>query len=566
MTTVAELLVRRLESRGITIVFGLPGVDNLAFFDALERSSIRCVLVRHEATAGFAADAWFRVTGSPAVCFTTAGPGAANALTPMGEAWASGSTFLHMTTAVSSAYGLPLPARGLPHYHPYQLEQFRLLASAAVHCADPGSAANSLDDVLDAMMRPPYKPGYFEIPSDLLATEVDASDLAKSWPVTVPDSWTRPNELTATDVDALVERAGLLLGAAARPVVWAGSGAVSAAGAVLSLAEALGAPVLVTHSAKRNFRNAEHPLVVPYPPHEPPVAELIEASDVALVLGSDLDAMMTLQFSLALPSAVIQVDIERAHIGMQYGVEVAVVDSVDHFVSKLLACRERWEKPGRQPAGLARALAARLETERGLADDAANASALRLLASLDAALPTDAIVVCDMSVAGYWAAGLLDLRADRRLLYPIGWGTLGFGIPAAIGASLADHPSRVLCIAGDAGAAYALGDLATMVQEHLPITLLVVDDGGYGMLRYAARQRFGRTIASDLAAPDFAAVGRAFDLPSWSAHVDDEDLPDIMNKAVSCEGPSMVHLRATLNPPRMALLGSPVRRGTPGPR
>src|SRR5690348_577561 len=102
MTTAADAMVERLVDLGVDVVFGIPGVDNLPFFESLDRSPLRTILVRHEATAGFAADAYFRVRQRPAVCFTTAGPGAANALTAMGEAWASGSTFLHLTTAVAA--------------------------------------------------------------------------------------------------------------------------------------------------------------------------------------------------------------------------------------------------------------------------------------------------------------------------------------------------------------------------------------------------------------------------------------------------------------------------------
>ena len=558
MTTVADLLVRRLEARGIEVVFGIPGVDNLAFFDALERSSIRCVLVRHEATAGFAADAWFRLTGRPAVCFTTGGPGAANALTPMGEAWASGSTFLHLTTSVASSYGFPLPPRGLPHYHPAQLQQFEALACRAVHCAEESGMARQIDDVLDAMSQPPFRPGYLEIPSDVLAAT--ATEPSGHWRSSEVDVEIESRVAALGARSELIQQAAAMLTEAERPLIWVGSGGSRDAEAVLRLAEALDAPVLLTHSAKRGFRHFDHPLVVAYPPHEPPVAGLVETSDVALVLGSDLDAMMTMQFRLPLPTQLIQIDVEPTHVGMQYPVAVAIVDTVDLALSSLLRAVETLPVAARDGRG--RSLRARTETLSAIAAEPGATEAWRLLDTLDGAIPTDAIVVCDMAIAGYWAAGLLNLRAQRRLLYPIGWGTLGFGLPAAIGAADASPSTRTVCIAGDAGVAYGLGDLATIAERGLPITIVVVDDSGYGMLRYAAQQRFGRTIASDLGAPDFAALAHAFGIPAWSLDIGSQALVSCMAAAMTEQGPSLVHIRAALTPPRMALLGSPCDRDT----
>jgi thiamine pyrophosphate-dependent acetolactate synthase large subunit-like protein len=559
MTTAAEAVVERLESLGVEVVFGIPGVDNLAFFDALDRSSIRCVLVRHEATAGFAADAWFRITGRPAVCFTTAGPGATNALTAMGEAWASGSTFLHMTTAVSTAYGAPLPPRGLPHYHPHQRSQFDSLVTEAVHCSDPNELAETVERVLSSLGRPPHRSGFLEVPSDLLGAPVD---VIPSPGTDVKGAETQSDLHSQGIIDSWsISSARAILAAAQRPLVWAGSGAVRDAAGVMSLAEALSAPVIVTHSAKRGFGHFDHPLVVAYPPHEPAVAALVESSDAVLVLGSDLDAMMTMQFRLALPAPMIQVDVESDHIGMQYPVEVAIVGTVAAAVAAL---REQadWRSVHRSSKGAARAAEAREATLASIATDSTTESARVLLGAIDAALPSDGIAVCDMSIAGYWAAGLLNLAPNRQLLYPIGWGTLGFGIPAAIGAASARPGTRTICIAGDAGASYALGDLATIAQEGLPITLVVADDGGYGMLRFAAEQRFGRTFATNLMAPDYAAVARAFGIAAWTDDFGSTTLPETIGRALMHPDPTVVHVRGALVPPKMALLGSPTPRGS----
>lgn len=547
MTNAADALLNRLATLGVTTVFGIPGVDNLAFFEALDRSGARSVLVRHEATAGYAADAYFRVSGRPAVCFTTAGPGAANAVASMGEAWASGSGFLHMTTTVATTYGSTDRPRSLPHFHPRQIDLFRPLSKLALHCDDPAELADLGARCVAAMRMPPVSATYLEVPFDLLSSEVDAGAGRST------DH--EPAPVPTASPDVIARAAGLLAGSV-RPLIWAGSGSLGAVDDVIALAEALDAPVIITYSAKRRFSRADHPLVVAYPPHEPPVGELLESSDAVLVLGSDLDAMMTRQFALRFPAHLVHVDVEERHIAMNYPAAVAVVSTVEAAAPALLAPLRRGRAVGVRD-GRARAEAARRDTRAGLADDGRGPLPERFLAALDAALPDDAVVVCDMTVPGYWTAGYLPLASRRQLLYPIGWGTLGFGLPAAIGAAVAAPHNRTLCVAGDAGFLYAAGELATVAEQGLSLTLVVVDDGGYGMLRYAANARFGRTFSVDLASPDFAAVGRAFAIPTWSASLDEADLPKIMREAVDLQGPSMVVLSGALVPPRMALLGTP---------
>jgi thiamine pyrophosphate-dependent acetolactate synthase large subunit-like protein len=554
VTTAADALITRLEALGVEVVFGIPGVDNLAFFEALDRSGLRSILVRNEATAGYAADAHFRVSGRPAACFTTAGPGAANAITAMGEAWASTSAFVHLTTTVATTYGSAGRPRGLPHYHPRQIDMFRPVSKLALHCDDAAELATMGARCIEAMTTPPFAPTYLEVPYDLLSADV--SDGAAMQPVIADPALADGARLSV----ATVRAAASLLRGARRPLIWAGSGCLAAVDDVIRLAERLDAPIVVTHSAKRRFMRIDHPLVVAYPPHEPPVAELIESSDVMLVLGSDLDAMMTRQFALALPGHLVHVDVEPEHIGMSYPAEVSIVAHVSTAVSALLAALGDRDAAQAGRDGSMAAAKARTATVAGLADDGRGEFPGRFLDALDIALPPDAVVVCDMAVAGYWVAGDLALAPRRQLLYPSGWGTLGFALPAAIGASVAAPATRTVCVAGDAGALYAIGELATIAQERLPITLVIVDDAGYGMLRYAARQRFGRTFAVDLVSPDLQAVASAFGLPSWSCAMDDPAMPSAIAAAAHADGPSVVVVSGSLEPPRMALLGTPHKR------
>ncbi len=133
---------------------------------------------------------------------------------------------------------------------------------------------------------------------------------------------------------------------------------------------------------------------------------------------------------------------------------------------------------------------------------------------MDAALPDDAVVVVDMCIPGYWIGGYRRVPLPRKLAYPLGWGTLGFGFPASLGAAVAGAGPAV-CVTGDGGFMYACGELATVVQERIPVTIVLVDDGGYGMLRFDQRRAGDEPFGVDLARPDFVALAASFGLPAF---------------------------------------------------
>jgi acetolactate synthase-1/2/3 large subunit len=169
---------------------------------------------------------------------------------------------------------------------------------------------------------------------------------------------------------------------------------------------------------------------------------------------------------------------------------------------------------------------------------------LALLAGIEAALPSDAISVWDMTILGYWAAPHLRMTGTQQFHYPLGSGTLGYAWPAAIGASIA-HPDRtVLAVVGDGGLQYALAELATARQHSVNAKLLLIDDGGYGILREYQRSAFGETVAVDLAEPDFAAIAEAFGVPVKAGRL--AQLSGHLLWALSCQGPAMVVTEALI--------------------
>jgi acetolactate synthase I/II/III large subunit len=193
------------------------------------------------------------------------------------------------------------------------------------------------------------------------------------------------------------------------------------------------------------------------------------------------------------------------------------------------------------PDGLRAAVRARL------AADPATVEAVALVEAVESARTAETVLVCDMAVAGYWVGSYAGAPGPRLLAYPVGWGTLGFGLPAAIGPAAAGHP--VVAVCGDGGLAMGLGELATLVQERLPVVVLVVDDGGYGMLRYDQSRAGARHVGVDLTAPDFVALAAAFGLPA-TAVAAVADVGPALAAALGTGGPHLVHVRARLTPPR----------------
>ena len=505
----ADAIVSLLEGAGVTAAFGIPGVHNLALFDALSRSSVRTVVTRHEGAAAHAADGYARATGRMGVVVTTTGPGAANATAGIGEAWAAGSPVLHLTTQVPLADVEAGVQRGILHQSPGQLERFRSLTGWADRATSPQDAVHLVAAALRAHERQRPLPWHVEVPFDLL--EQDAE----------PDGRTSTSYQLRSPEPEEYGSAAAVLGAARSPVVWAGGGVV-ASGAFDELArvcERLAAPVVTTYLG-RTAIPASHPLAVAISPHEPAVRRLLAEADALLAVGTDFGATVTMGGRLRLPDRIVRVDIdpgELAKHGATVPLRAGALEALAALDGALAAAAV--DRSGEMPRVAARVAALRAGVRRAIADDPRTADAAAFLIALESALPPEAIVVCDMCVAGYWCGGYLPRERPRTLLYPLGWGTLGFGLPAAVGAAAAGV-GPVLAVVGDAGFLYYPGELATAVEQGLDVVVLVVNDAGDGMLRFDEERRYGRTFAADLLTPDLERLAAAFGVPYAAASID----------------------------------------------
>jgi thiamine pyrophosphate-dependent acetolactate synthase large subunit-like protein len=550
--TGADAVVAALVGAEVDVAFGLPGAHNIALWPAAARAGVRIVGSRHEQGCAYAADGWARVTGRVGVALVTTGPGAANTLGAVGEAWASHSPVVVLATDIPTTVRRRGTWRGWLHECTDQAAMFAPVTKATFVAGPRDDLCALVSTAVATAMEAPRGPVYIGVPTDLLAAPATAPARPATGAVVAPAA--------PAAAEGWTDAAAALLDAATRPVIWAGRGAADAGAEVQALAEHLGAPVVSTYGARGLLPRA-HPLGVDVPPHEPVVTRLLGDADLVLVLGSDLDAMTTQGWRLPLPSPRIGVNVDPDDATKAYDLDLVVrgdVAAVAGALARLGPTRAPW-------AAAAPGLRSAVLDELAALPDAAGA--LAFLRSTEAALPADAIVVADMAVAGYWLAGYLPVAGPRSMLYPMGWGTLGFALPAAVGAAAGAGGRPVVACCGDGGALFAIGELAAIAQEGLGVMVVVVDDGAYGMLRHgapagAADDELGITLAS----PDFAAVARGFGIPASTVEGVDDAYRGALAAAVRAGGPHVVHVRAALAPPRTTSPHWPLRAAPPAPR
>jgi acetolactate synthase-1/2/3 large subunit len=519
------LVAETLEALGAEVAFGVPGIHALAVWDGLRTSSIRTIGFRTELNAGFAADGYARTKGWPAVLLLSTGPGALVSLAALMEAASA-----HVpVVAISSQIPRELIGEGRGYLHELddQLASFAPVVKSAARAASAEEIPELLSSAWATAMNPPTGPVFIEIPVDILAGDTAVSPLEKREFAVVSSTGPRQED---------VAEAARLLNESERPVIWAGGGVLRAHGwqELAELARALDAPVATTYMGKGAFP-ADDPLSLGSACDEAAFKEVLEEADVVLAVGTELGAETTAQYQLALSGKLVQIDAARERIGSTYPA-IGLVGDAKLTLSALFPHVEPKARDG-----ASRAATARERIENGLAEQDRQLER-RLLETIRETVPADTVAAWDMTILAYWAAAHFPVTEPRRFLYPLGSGTLGYAWPAALGASAAGSPT--LAVVGDGGFLYGIQELATARQHGLDTVVLVVDDGGYGILREYQRDAFGETTAVDLAEPDFVALADAFGVPAERTTPD--ELGEALERAFAQEGPALVHLPVLL--------------------
>lgn len=491
--TGGQAIAAALKAEGIDHIFGIVGTHNCPLFDAVVSDpSFKVITVRHEQGASLAAAGYARASGKVAACFVVPGPGLTNALTGMGMAYSESAPML----VFGGQNTLVQLEREGGHFHelPNSVNVARSVSGYATRVAGVADLPKAIREAMRSLRCGRPRPAYIEVPLDVQAGEADI-------PTPMPERYARP-----TADPASIARAAQVLASAKRPFVFAGGGVESAeATAELArVAEQLGAPV-VTSMFGRGAISDRHPLALGdgwgrlnlYD-------DLLEKADLALVVGSRIDVVSDVNVGARFPSRMVQIDIDPLMVGQRRAVEVGLIGDARSALQAMSAALGSTSRAGWfDVAEFQRRKRAQLQERAG--------SALPIIEDLRANLPDDAIVVDDLTLIGYWMPVLLDTYLPRTHIHPGTYGTLGYSLPAAIGAKLACPKQTVVSVSGDGGFLFTVQELATARALNIDLIALVFNDNAFGAIRtYQDRVFAGRHIGSELANPDFVKLGEAF--------------------------------------------------------
>ena len=507
-----QALIQSLRAQGVDTIFGIISSHTLEIFDALydHQDAIRFISARNEQAAAMMADGYARVTGRPGVCLTSTGPGAANSMGGIGEAFSASSAVLTITSTAEEQ----LYARGLGTMHETkdQLGMLSTVTQHSVHVSRPEETAERVGEAFELFHSRRPRPIAIEIPADIQGQEAE---------LTIP----APVQVAAPAADAAaVDAAAAILLAGGRVGVLAGTGVhrSGAAQALTRLVERLGAPVFTTANGKGAIAE-DHPLSLGmyggesnFPPGglEDPRQTFANSLDVLLVVGSSLSYFRAKLQGLRQPPQLIHLDIDPEPIGMLYYAAVRLVGDAKTVLGQLSAALE--DKVGhgdcgdREESGFAREVGevrGKIREYKRLTMP----NETKIMEAIRAATARDAIFVGDVGVCNHRGANYcLDIYEQRSYMIPA-WGGLGFGLPAAAGAKAGMPDRQVICITGDGGFQFNIQELGSCVQYGLWPVVLVFNDDAWGLLRYYQKNRGGgRYIASDLRNPDFRRLAEAY--------------------------------------------------------
>ncbi len=504
MQTVGVNLIRLLEHYRVEHVFGIPGVHTIELYRGLADSAIQHHTPRHEQGAGFMADGYARVSGKPGVCFVITGPGLTNIATPMGQALADSIPML-IISSVNDTLQTP-HARGMLHEMPDQLALSRQLTrfSHTVQSAQelPVLLARAFSHFASA--RP--GPVHLQIPISLLGESTASHQNTITG--TTAASPVAPGEAIDKTVTELTK--------SNTPIILAGGGSRHATNEITRLAEQLDAPVFMTINARGTVAH-EHPLAISASGTLETARQTINESDVVLALGTELSATDYDQYknnNFRIEGKLIRCDIDPMQFNNNQQPELSVTADSVQFVTQLLdTLPANSKKSGAQRA------AQTMQAAYGeLSNDMKRH--LTLLESLRTALP-DAVFVGDSTQLIYSGNLLFNTyKPNHWFNSSVGFGTLGYALPAATGAAIANSESPVVCIIGDGGLQFVLGELGALVDTGLPVAILVWCNQGYREIKTTMEQANVSAVGVEFAVPDYQAIANAYGINATSADND----------------------------------------------
>lgn len=521
--TTGWLVLETLRNYGIDTIFGIPGTHNLEFYRPLCHLGIRAVTARHEQGAGYGADGWSQQTGLPGVVITTSGPGLLNALSAAATAFAESRPMIVL--APGPATGAEFADVGSLHETKDQLSAAQAVVEWGRRVANAEEAVQAVHDAFKFFATGRPRPVYIEVPLDVLEAEANISEQSLR-PVPAPALKPVNREIVA--------EAAQLLDEASNPVILAGGGSLAAAQEIRELAERLEAPVVTTTNGK-GVLDEHHRLALGANLRLAAVRNVAKTADVLLVIGAKLGEADLWVDALEAEGKVIRIDRLESQIHKNQEAYLGLIGDASEAVRSLLDMVPRRERAG--AVNVEAVLEAMVTESREL--DAKNTELGMALAE---ALPEDVIMTTDSSTIAYW--GLLNMiktRTPNSTPYMATYATLGYGLPAAVGAKIGAPERPVVTVVGDGALMFSIQELMTAVEQGLDLTVIVINNGGYAEIKSNEADVGIAPIGVDLAQPNWPALAEAFG-GRGSEITELSQLPAAVDAAVSAGGVQLIHI------------------------
>jgi acetolactate synthase-1/2/3 large subunit len=532
-TTGAEIIIHLLERQGVRTIAGIPGGANLPLYDALSHNDkIRHVLTRHEQGAGFVAQGMARVTGQPQVCFATSGPGATNIVTALADAKLDSIPIICITGQV------PRAMIGTDAFQ--EVDTYGLSIPITKHNFLVRSAAELLEIIPEAFrIAASGRPGpvLIDVPKDVQTEAVEFEE----WPQ--PG---RPDPLPEFD-PADVTRAAELINSARRPVLYLGGGVINsnAGGPAMRLAEKCSIPITMTLMGLGAIP-VDHPRAIGMlGMHAERYTNLaLQESDLLIAVGVRFDDRATGKVAQFCPGAgIIHIDIDPCELDKIKTAHVGIVGDAGKVLEALLQLVE--ENPRRDWLSFVSDLKEKHRVRRRGGQDLRRPYGLITQAAN--LLDDDTIVATDVGQHQMWTAQFYPLRRPRQWLTSGGLGTMGFGVPAAIGAALACPDRKVVCFSGDGSLMMNIQELATAFEQKVNLTIILMNNNALGLVHQQQDMFYGsRFYASNYKTQvDFMKIAEGFGLKVFDL-AEGEPIR-ILSQALSQRGPCLVHAAIDVN-------------------
>ena len=536
-------VIATLAAHGVDTIFGIPGTHNLEFYRHLSEFGIRAITPRHEQGAGYGADGYFLVSGKPGVVITTSGPGLTNVITAAATAYAESRPMLILSPGVPT--GMERADVGMLHETKDSSGALNRLLVSSQRTRTAEGAAQAVAEAFAMFSSSRPGPVHIEVPLDVLEGAWNGS-------VPTPIPGRRPG------LDSrVVSRAAEAVAGAARPLIVAGGGARRASAEVRAFAERLDAPVATTANGK-GIISETHPLSLGSNVRFPSVQAESAAADVLIVLGSELadsdlwGGLIGAQTSVGIrdensAQLVIRCDIDPDQLGKNLGGDILACADAGEFLTALRAELDHDGATTTSTRDAASTGSDRVAAIRGSwnSDFDFESIGARVTRLVEQGAGPAVVVAGDSSQVTYdGSVHALTASTPDQLLYMPGFATLGYGIPAAIGAKLADSARPVACILGDGAAMFSIQELMTASELGLGIPFVIVDNGGYAEIEAQMVDRTIEPFAVKLARPDFAALGHSMGGAGVTiAESDiDEMLPAAVAEALERTVPTTIHI------------------------